>query len=59
MGSNDVYRSGICESLAAEIFEVNDEGDLVLSTAEIADERVPAVERAVEGCPTTALRLVR
>ena len=50
---------GICESIAPEIFEVNDDGDLVLLTEDITDEQLAGVEQAVEGCPTAALRLHR
>jgi ferredoxin len=50
---------GICESLAPEVFEVNDEGDLVLLRADISDDELQGVEEAVAGCPTEALRLVR
>jgi ferredoxin len=50
---------GICESLAPSVFEVNDEGDLVLLKADISDDELQGVEEAVAGCPTEALRLVR
>ncbi|MDX6234244.1 MAG: ferredoxin [Nocardioidaceae bacterium] len=46
---------GICESLAPEFFEVNDEGDLVLLKEGISEEELQAVEEAVAGCPTEAL----
>lgn len=48
---------GICESLAPDFFEVNDEGDLVLLKEDITDEELQAVEEAVSGCPTEALLL--
>lgn len=50
---------GICESLAPGVFEVNDEGDLVLLKADISDDELQGVEEAVAGCPTEALRLIR
>jgi ferredoxin len=50
---------GICESLAPEFFEVNDEGELVLLKQDITDQELQGVEEAVAGCPTEALRLVR
>lgn len=49
---------GICESLAPEFFEVNDEGDLVLLKGDITAEELQAVEEAVSGCPTEALRII-
>jgi ferredoxin len=49
---------GICESLAPELFEVQDDGSL-----DILDERPPgrlhdAAREAVDGCPTGALSIV-
>ena len=49
---------GICESLAPEFFEVNDQGDLVLLKEDISPEELQAIEEAVSGCPTEALRIV-
>jgi ferredoxin len=49
---------GICESLAPEFFEVNDQGDLVLLRDDITPEELQAVEEAVAGCPTEALRII-
>lgn len=48
---------GICESLAPEFFEVNDDGDLVLLKEDITDAEMQEVEEAVAGCPTEALRI--
>jgi ferredoxin len=50
---------GICESLAPDFFEVNDEGSLVLLKEDISDDELQAVEEAVEGCPTEALSIER
>jgi len=51
---------GICESLAPDVFEVNDAGDLVvLQAGEAPEEYRDAVEAAVSGSPTEALRLER
>lgn len=49
---------GICESLAPDVFEVNDDGDLELKTDTVPDGELEDVEEAVAGCPTEALRLV-
>jgi ferredoxin len=48
---------GICESLAPDCFEVDDEGALVLLTETVPDGGLADVQAAVEGCPTEALRL--
>jgi len=49
---------GICESLAPEVFEVNDDGDLVMLTDTVPDGMLDDVETAFAGCPTEALRLL-
>lgn len=48
---------GICESFAPDVFEVDDDGDLDLLTEEVPEGMEAAVRRAVDGCPTAALRL--
>ncbi|TDC99506.1 ferredoxin [Saccharopolyspora terrae] len=48
---------GICESLAPDVFEINDDGELVLKTEAVPDGQLADVESAVSGCPTEALRL--
>ena len=48
---------GICESLAPDFFEVNDDGDLLLLKEDISDDELQAVEEAVAGCPTEALTI--
>ncbi|WP_183097278.1 ferredoxin [Nocardioides pelophilus] len=50
---------GICESLAPDFFEVNDDGDLELLKEDIAPDELQAVEEAVAGCPTEALSIER
>jgi ferredoxin len=50
---------GICESLAPEHFEVNDDGDLVLLRDDISPADLQSIEEAVVGCPTEALRIQR
>lgn len=48
---------GICESLAPDVFEVDDDGDLVLKTDTVPAGQMEDVEAAVSGCPTEALSL--
>ena len=50
---------GICESMAPEFFEVNDEGQLELLKEDVSDDELLSVEEAVSGCPTEALRIER
>lgn len=48
---------GICESLAPDVFEVNENGELELATELVPDGQLADVEAAVDGCPTEALRI--
>jgi len=48
---------GICESLAPDVFEVNEEGELVLISDDVPEGGLDDVKAAIEGCPTEALRL--
>ncbi|HSV41399.1 MAG TPA: ferredoxin [Nocardioidaceae bacterium] len=48
---------GICESLAPDVFEVDENGDLVMLTDVVPDGLLDDVESAIAGCPTEALRL--
>ncbi|GGP82265.1 ferredoxin [Saccharothrix coeruleofusca] len=48
---------GICEALAPTVFEVDDNGELVVLSAEVPEDARNEVAEAVEGCPTMALRL--
>ena len=50
--------SGACEALAADVFEVDDDGVLVVLRDQPADEDLPDVRDAVQACPTRALALV-
>lgn len=50
---------GICEALAPAFFEVDDNGELVQLKEDISDDELAAVEEAVQGCPTEALRVER
>lgn len=49
----------LCESLAPEFFEMNDDGDLVLLRADISEDELQVVEQAVVACPTEALSIER
>jgi ferredoxin len=49
---------GICESLAPDFFEVEDDGTLTVLRRDVDPADLPAVRDAVASCPTEALRLV-
>ncbi|HEX3786233.1 MAG TPA: ferredoxin [Pseudonocardiaceae bacterium] len=48
---------GMCESVAPEVFEVNDEGELELANDTVPDGQLVLLEQAVACCPNEALRL--
>jgi ferredoxin len=48
---------GVCESIAADIFEVNDDGLVQLLMETPTDDRRVEVEEAVAECPTQALSI--
>jgi ferredoxin len=50
--------SGSCEALAPDVFEVDDDGVLVVHRPESAEDELPDVRDAVAACPTRALSLV-
>jgi ferredoxin len=47
--------SGACEALAPEVFEVDDDGVLVVRRPEPGDDELDDVREAVRACPTRAL----
>jgi ferredoxin len=49
--------SGTCEALAPDVFEVDDDGVLVLLREEPAEGEQPGVRDAATACPTRALTL--
>jgi ferredoxin len=50
--------TGGCEALAPDVFEIGDDGALVVLRPEPGPADLPDVRNAVTGCPTRALRLV-
>jgi ferredoxin len=48
---------GICESVAPDHFEIDDDGELVVLRDDVTDEERATIEDAVRQCPTGALRL--
>jgi ferredoxin len=50
--------TGGCEAVAPDVFEIGDDGVLVVLRPEPADDEVAHVHDAVDACPTRALRLV-
>ena len=53
---------GMCESVRPDVFEVDDDGELILHEDAVTGggaELVADLEQAVESCPTQALALQR
>lgn len=48
---------GICETIAPDLFEVGDDGALLVLDLEPPEARRPDVEMAVAACPTGALSI--
>ncbi|RWA22592.1 ferredoxin [Mycolicibacterium elephantis DSM 44368] len=48
---------GICESIADDVFEVTDDGAVVIHGSERPESDRERMEQAVTQCPVAALRL--
>jgi ferredoxin len=49
---------GICESIAADVFEVQDDGTVLIRDNERPESDRLRMQQAVTQCPAAALRLV-
>jgi ferredoxin len=49
--------NGLCEAMAPDVFELDDEDFLQLRTEETTPENIDAVRRAVAACPRAAISL--
>jgi ferredoxin len=49
--------NAVCCGLAPDVFELDDDEQLVLKVTEPADDQLPKVQKAVERCPKNALAL--
>jgi ferredoxin len=49
---------GICESIAEDVFQVGDDGSLVVLMEDISADRREQLQQAVDSCPTEAIQLV-
>jgi ferredoxin len=50
--------NALCEALAPDVFEVDDNDDLQLKTDETTEANIENVKRAVAACPRAAISLV-
>lgn len=49
--------NGLCEALAPEVFELDDDDFLQVTKEEVGDADLDAVRRAVASCPRQAISL--
>jgi ferredoxin len=49
--------NALCEAMAPEVFEVDDDDNLQLKTDQTTDYNLENVERAVAACPRAAISL--
>lgn len=50
--------NAVCESLAPDVFEIDDNNFLMVKTEEVTDANRAAIERAVASCPRQAISIV-
>jgi ferredoxin len=50
--------NGICEAMAPDVFQLDDDDMLQIEDPSVTDENRERVERAVAGCPKSAISIV-
>ena len=50
--------TGTCEMIAPDLFEISDDGDLIVLADPVPDDQVDAARKAARECPTRALKIV-
>ena len=50
--------NALCEAMAPEVFELDDDDYLVIKTDQTTPENIDDVKRAVAACPRAAITLV-
>ncbi|MCX6401303.1 MAG: ferredoxin [Propionibacteriales bacterium] len=50
--------NALCEAMAPEVFELDDDDFLQMHTEQTTDENIANVRRAVAACPRAAISLV-
>lgn len=49
--------NALCVGLAPQIFDLDDDDNLLIASHDISDDDAPSVRRAVAACPRAALSL--
>lgn len=47
--------NGVCVGLAPDVFDLNDDDELIVSKADRLPENKAAIDEAIAGCPRAAL----
>jgi ferredoxin len=50
--------NALCEALAPEVFELDDDDYLVIKQDDVTDENRGAVQQAIAACPRSAISMV-
>lgn len=50
--------NALCEAIAPDVFELDDDDFLEVKTDEVTDENRERIERAVASCPKSAISIV-
>ncbi|MDJ0395316.1 ferredoxin [Rhodococcus sp. G-MC3] len=48
--------NGVCVGLAPDVFDLNDDDELIISDADRLPENAGVIDEAIAGCPRAALR---
>ena len=48
---------GLCEAVSPDVFEIGDDGDLIVHVHEVHSERATELEEAAAACPTQAITI--
>ncbi|MFF5987480.1 ferredoxin [Prauserella flavalba] len=47
--------NAVCAGIAPGVFELDDDDELLISRAEVSDDKVELVSQAIDACPRNAL----
>ena len=50
--------NALCEALAPEVFELDDDDYLVVKQEQVTDENRAAIKQAIAACPRSAISMV-
>ena len=50
--------NALCESFAPDVFQLDDDDNLIILTEEVTPENIERIKQAVAACPKAALSIV-